>query len=667
MKKAGLLNYKDVILALIGSFFLIGSINIKAQTVADDPLSGLGTGAFFTNSKGDPDKLSESRVLATDIQMRVTGIVATVLVKQTFANQTDDWVEGIYAFPLPENAAVNRMTMTIGERVIEGQIRERHEAKKIYDAASKAGQQASLVSQQRPNLFTTKATNIPPRQEIQIRITYVQELSYHDGQFSLRFPMTLGHHYRPGAASGSQSVEGVATQSSQIAITASTASMQIELEPGFDLARLESRYHDIKISEEYRGEAPYFTINFNEDRVMMDRDFELVWEPTIKTAPQAIVLTERYQDDDYALVMLLPPRPTTPLMQPRELLLVIDTSGSMHGTSLNQAKQSLQMALGTLGPDDRFNVIEFNSQHRLLFESPQAATDDAILQADSFIQSLQADGGTNMLPALQAALDSPYESRAVRQVVFVTDGGISNETELFGLIEARLGNARLFTVGIGSAPNSYFMRKAAQFGRGSSVTIGDPTAVAEKMDHLLTRLEHPAITELRSSWVESTESYPMVLPDLYLSEPLIIASKLPDNAGELELSGFLGAAPWQDRLQLADQVAPGEGIATLWARRKVGDLMDELALGADREQIRGHVLETALRFALVTQFTSFVAVDTTPLRKASEELKQQNIQGPSPSAIALPQTATASLLHLIFGLLLITLAIAFNNRLRDDQ
>ncbi len=666
MKRTFCLNHKDVILLLIGSFFLLGSINARAQlNPADhtDPSAGV---LLLQNPAGG-EQLPGTQ-LDTKVSMRIRGIVAEVDVVQRFTNQTSEWMEATYAFPLPELAAVNRMEMAIGARRIEGEIKEKQQAQAIYKAAMKSGQAASLVSQQRPNLFTTKAANIAPGEAITVNIGYVQELDYRDGQFSIRFPMTVeprsdDQSAQTTAALATVEALGFIAEPKQTAEP--TASIQVDLQPGFDLARLESRYHDIDIdldspSNEYR-------IQFAAGAVPMARDFELIWEPTLRDAPQATVLTERYADEDYALVMLLPPREELPIQQPRELILVIDTSGSMHGASLRQAKASLRMALGTLRSQDRFNLIQFNSDHEALFIKPTRADDQAIGKADEYLDTLVANGGTEMAPALQAALDNPSNGDHIKQVVFVTDGAIGNETALFRLIEQHLGQARLFTVGIGSAPNSYFMRKAAEFGRGSAVLIGDTSAVAEKMDQLLTRLEHPAITDLEAAWSSVAEGYPALIPDLYLSEALFVTAKINGSLGNMTLHGRLGGASWQDELSLRQHARDGQGIATLWARRKVSTLMDDLALGADREQIRGHVLETALRYALVTQFTSFVAVDKTPVRSQESRLQRQRISGLAPSAIDLPQTATASLLHLVFGALVMLLGLAFMNRLHDDR
>ncbi len=657
------LNHKDVILLIVALFLLTGMVAGHTQTRQPEPLlDQVSAGAMIL--RGDQGEFAGTG-LNTNVRMQIRGMIAEVEVTQSFRNDSPIWVEGIYAFPLPDNAAVNRMQMRIGERLIEGEIQEKQQAQRTYETAKKQGKTASLVSQQRPNMFTSKVANIGPTEVIDVTIGYVQELSYRDGQFSLRFPTTItprfgGNPGEPLALASLIGMESLAMSTDPTNLP--SLELAIELEPGFDLVRLESRYHDIDIAQSTDG----YQVTLADGAIRPNRDFELVWEPSLGDTPQSAVLTERFDGEDYALMMVLPPQPKHLQQMPRELILIIDTSGSMHGASLEQAQHSLEMALGTLSPQDRFNLIQFNSTHEILFEQSVAANDAGIGQALDYVQALVADGGTQMHSALEAALSSPAQPGYVRQVVFITDGAISNETALFKLIDDQLGDARLFTVGIGAAPNSYFMRKAAEFGRGSATLIGDITDVAEKMDLLITRLEHPALTDLSANWPGPAETYPSILPDLYLNEPLVVAARLDTLSKSMQLHGHQGGDQWLDQLDVANS-REGAGIATLWARRKVESLMDDLAMGAEPDLIRGSVLETALRFALVTRYTSFVAVDKTPVRPTDELLASQRLANAAPRAMNLPQTATVSALHAVFGLLLLMLAVGFSLRLRDDS
>jgi Ca-activated chloride channel family protein len=563
--------------------------------------------------------------------------------------------------------------LRIGERLIEGEIKEKQQAIATYQAARAAGQRTSLVTQQRPNLFTTRVANVGPGEEITVSIGYVQKLDYVDGSFSLRFPMTVTPRYG-GSSSATDGlypdeIEADPTQAVRKAagLTANPISMSIHLNPGFDLVHLESRYHDIDIAES----NGLYLIELADGQTPADRDFELVWEPTLKGTPRAAVFTEAHGGDQYAMIMVMPPQDDQPISQPRELILVIDTAGSMQGASIRQARDSLLMAIGTLLPDDRFNVIQFNSSADALFSTPVTASDNALLKADQWIRGLGANGGTEMAPALELALQGQAPQGYVRQVVFVTDGSVGNEVELFQLIEDRLGDTRLFTVGIGAAPNGYFMRKAAEFGRGSFTYIGSTAEVAEKMDALLRRLETPALTDICVNWPTVAEVYPRELPDLYLGEPLVVTARLERLKGDVELCGDNGRKAWNEWLPLETE-EPGAGVATLWARRKISGLMDELALGGDAMVVRDQVLDVALEHRLVSRYTAFVAVDKTPARsqQALRSARLANL-APADSAfgdlpMSLPQGGTDAMLRLCLGLALLFMAWVFSVRLRDD-
>lgn len=632
-----------------------------------------------------PGQYTPSLALNTDVNMQVSGMVARVKVNQQFRNEGAEWAEGIYVFPLPENAAVDRMRLRIGERVIEGQIKERKQAKKIYQQAKRAGKRASLVEQERPNMFTTSVANIAPGEKVTVEIEYLQTLAYADNKFSLRFPLAITPRYIPGMPVP-QTSEVVSFRSSgwarnttqvpdaqRITPPVATAdehlinpvSISIDLAPGFQLAALTSSYHQINTQQDGTGD---FHINLAEGSVPADRDFELVWKPEAHEAPVAAMFRQRYQDEDYALLMVMPPDITN-MKQPttaREFIFVIDVSGSMNGDSIAQAKAALKLALERLSARDRFNIIWFNHGYGSLFPDARIATPMRVAHAEHFVERLRASGGTEMLPALKRALTIRNEFNALRQVIFLTDGAVGNEDQLFQAINTHLGNSRLFTIGIGSAPNSYFMRKAAQRGRGTFTYIGDTGEVLEKIEPLLIKLSQPALTDLKLVLPDNTviETLPDPLPDLYLGEPVVLAMKadqLPDN---LQLQGRFGAMPWSTQVNLSGG-QQREGIAIVWAWRKIASLMDQ-RLGArdqvSRDRLRDEVLQLALTHHLVSKFTSLVAVDVTPVRKAeplvSHAMKTQLPKGMNFNKVfGMAKTASPAMLHIIIGLVLLMLGM----------
>ncbi|MGH7230397.1 MAG: marine proteobacterial sortase target protein [Nitrospiraceae bacterium] len=625
-------------------------------------------------------------ILKTDVEITVSGLISRAIVRQQFKNDSAEWAEGLYVFPLPENAAVDHLTMRIGERIIEGVIKERAEAKKTYERAKTEGKRASLIEQERPNIFTTSVANIGPGDEITIEIQYQQTLRYEHGVFRLRFPLVVGPRYIPGMPmreEGGEVGHGWSTDTDQVPDASritppvehprtgllNPVNLKIDLAAGFPLARLESSYHRIH-TEEQEGRH---SITLDEGAVPSDRDFELVWQPAPDKAPTAAVFTEQNGEETFVLFMVMPPDLSSPgNRMPREVVFIIDTSGSMHGSSIEQAKAALNLALTRLSPDDTFNIIQFNSVTHVLFTGSVSANSAHSQQAARFVSGLTAQGGTEMLPALQRALDSREDDARLRQVVFLTDGAVGNEDELFRVIQQRLGDSRLFTVGIGSAPNSYFMRKAAEFGRGAYTYISSPTEVQTKMDRLFRKLEHPALTDIQIAWpgAVASESFPSRIPDLYLGEPVMITLKAATLSGHAIIHGRFGSAPWQTEL-LLNARERRTGLSMLWARAKIDSLMNERVTGADQDRIRRAVIDVAVKHHLVTRYTSLVAVDVTPARPADKDIKTHALKTNLPHGwdythvFGLPQTATNGPIRLVMGLLLLALACAaFGLRVR---
>ena len=316
----------------------------------------------------------------------------------------------------------------------------------------------------------------------------------------------------------------------------------------------------------------------------------------------------------------------------------------MHGASIEQARAALSLAISRLQPQDRFNVIRFDNETYSLFDRIVPVRADSLRRAQAYVNALEADNGTEMRPALLQAMAMNAEaenygsvetasSNRLQQIVFLTDGAVSNEAELFKLIAEKLGTTRLFTVGIGAAPNSYFMRKAAETGRGTFTYIGDPNEVEVKMSALLRKLERPALTDISLGWPASAgkkiESYPSTIPDLYQGEPVVVVAKvgeveLADLGGRMLISGRRGAASWQRRASL-DQPVEAEGVASLWARSKFEEITDGLYLGRDPVAVRIDALEVALAHQLVTRYTSLVAIDDQPVRPQDEDLESREV------------------------------------------
>ena len=660
-----------------------------AQDSAAMRLSDIRSGELLMLSDPASGTFQPLPKLATEFDIAVSGMVARASVSQRFRNDSSDWLEAVYVFPLPEDAAVDTLRLRIGERVIEGEIHEREEARQLYEEVHQAGPLTSLVEQERPNLFTTSVANIPPGEEILVEIGYLETLRFEAGNFELRIPLAITPRYIPGDAIGP--AEGGFTPNTDRVPDAARitppvrtpnqplgnpVALTVALDAGFPVAELESLYHDVATTRD----GQLLTVRLAAGEIPADRDFALRWTPTVGNRPEAALFTERWQGADYALVMLMPPPlAALPDPGPREMILVIDTSGSMAGVSIKQAKAAVDLALARLGPDDHLNLVAFDDEAWSLFERPRAATSATIAQARRFVARLQADGGTEMREAVTLALRGAPDPERLRQVVFITDGSVGNKVEIFHQIEERLGDARLFTVGIGSAPNSYFMRKAAEVGRGSTIHIGDAGEVAQEMTALFAKLERPALTGLSVAFPEGAEVYPATVRDLYAGEPVLVHARLENLQGDITLEGRSGGRPWQRNLTLTE--AEHQGVAQLWARAKITAFEDLRFLGSDPDVIRLAVIDTALSHRLVSDYTSLVAIEREPVRPEGRDLRSDQVPqslpqgqifdaifGPGSVTFGYPSTATPAGLLWLIGVVLLALApvlVPFRRRKRQ--
>jgi Ca-activated chloride channel homolog len=616
----------------------------------------------------------------TAVEIRVSGPVARTVVRQEFRNDGAEWVEGTYVFPLPDSAAVDRLRLRIGERFVEGEIREKEAARAEYEKAREDGKRAGLVEQQRSNLFTTSIANLGPGETVNVEIEYLETVKYDNGQFSLRFPLTLTPRYIPGSGQGRQG-SGWSADTDQVpdastitppVVTASSdhaVTMHVEIDAGVPLQLIASRYHPVRVEALNEAEGRY-TVALTGTKVPMDHDLELAWQPVKDAVARATLFREVKDGMPHYLLMVLPPDDmemdpadaADPV--PRELVFVIDTSGSMHGASIDQAKQALLLALDGLTPGDSFNVIQFNSIVDVLFPASVPATPGKIGEAREYIRDLAANGGTEMYPALERALVPAGDETRLRQIVFITDGSVGNEQQLFDLIEAKLGHSRLFTVGIGSAPNSLFMRKAAESGRGAYTFISALHEVKEKVSALVRKIERPRITGIEVAWPGEALAYPEVIPDLYAGEPVVQKVRLTGQArgGDvIRISGTSSMGDWGVDLPIAAE-QENDGVAAVWARARIEHLLDRGREGEDAETIRANVIQTALDHQLVSKYTSLVAVDKTPARPESSALEREQVPnllpyGQSQEAIfGFPATAAGWVRDLATGILLLLFA-----------
>ncbi len=640
-------------------------------------ISGIREGQLMLEL-GGKGSFAPAPMLKTRADLQINGIIANVQVFQDFINPTDKWLEGIYVFPLPDNAAVYHLRMHVGERIIDGIVKERTEAKKVYKEKKDQGYKASLLEQERPNIFRISVANIGPHEKISIEIIFQQKVHYENGVYSLRFPTVVGPRYIPDPAqttrysptgNGLQAdIERMRQIISPVVepgeISVNPVSIKIHLNSGVALSEIRSLYHGVNITD---NDDRSSDITLSGSRVVADRDFVLEWKPKPESEPQAALFAEKRDGENYGLLMVMPPVVDVPKVHStaRTMIFILDASGSMAGASEQQAKYALQTAISRLTPSDHFNIISFNDKPSLLFNEPLPATYKSISKAKQYLKNLESAGGTEMYPALATAMAGKRgKHEGLEQIILVTDGCVGNEKSLLQLINNDLGASRLFTVGIGSAPNEYFMKAAARMGRGSFTFIGDPAEAQVQMLELFRKIEYPMVTDIEVVLPETAlgEAIPDPIPDLYLGEPVNVVFKLDKLPETIMVRGLHAGSPWNIELSLSD-IRDRNGISIFWAREKIRGLMDSLSTGADKEEVRGEVTKTALSHNLVSRYTSMLAVDTTPTRPLTHDVQKALAATNLPDGwiyskvFQLPQTATVAELCFVLGLLSSCLAV----------
>lgn len=629
--------------------------------------------------------------LTTEVSASITGLVVTASYVQRFKNTSSQWAQGIYVFPLPDMAAIQQMEMIIGDRRIQGEIKERKLAEQQYQRARTEGKRAALTVQQRDNLFTQKVANIAPHQTVEVRLTFIDTVRYQEGVFEWRLPTTLTPRYIPGSGVTRlrddhqlQNEETISTDTFGWAMATKEVpdaplitpgmvypprrgglhnplSLDVQLQSGVELASIEGLNHQLQVNKQ----QDTYHLRFTEGQVEMDRDVVLQWQPVLAARPRAAVFQQQAGEETFAMIMMLPPNASFKQALPKDIIFVIDVSGSMQGQSIVQAKASLDMAVEQLSPEDRFNIIAFSNDFTLFNSGLTLADSNSKQIARHWVSSLVADGGTQMYPALQEAYNQMPRAARLQQIVFITDGAIGNEEMLFELIANPGHNARLFTVGIGSAPNTFFMNRAAKLGRGSVELIGSASEVQSRMTRLFTKLNHVAATNINIDWPLDADTYPQEPGDLFQSEALLAFARLNQPLQSLRVRGDTADTPWQTRLQASPPSSPTalsdhpprSSIGALWARHKVADIEDQGRLGnLDSDSVRQAVLDVALKHSLLTRYTAFIAIEEAPARPLQVPLSTQAIDnvmshGSGQQPVMFANTATSATLTFWLGLL----------------
>jgi Ca-activated chloride channel homolog len=563
----------------------------------------------------------------TEVKAKISGFLARVVVTQQFENPYDDKIEAVYTFPLPQNAAVDDMTMRVGARTIRGDIKRREEARAIYNAARNAGHVAALLDQERPNIFTQSVANILPGEKVTVTLSYIETLAWEEGSYEFVFPMVVGPRYIPGQPVGKQG-GGWAPDSSEVPdasrITPPVTppgtraghdiSVEVEIDAGLPIQQLTSKSHEVFVDRPAPGKA---LVRLKSESVIPNKDLVLRYEVAGKKIEDAFLTHYSGKGGFFAMILQPPERVTVEDVTPKELVFVLDTSGSMSGFPIEKAKETMKLAIDGLYPRDTFNLITFAGDTHVLFPAPVPATSENVRRAQAFLESRTGGGGTEMMKAIRAALEPSDSQEHVRIVCFMTDGYIGNDMAILDEIQKH-PNARIFSFGIGSSVNRFLLDKMAEAGRGEAefVALNDDGSAAARRFH--ERVRNPLLTEISVDWggLPVADTYPKRIPDLFSAKPVVLTGRYSSaGQGVIRLRGKMAGRPSSAAFPITLSAAESghEVLKTLWARTRVGDLMSQdwagLQQGAARPEVQQEITQLGLDYRLMTQFTSFVAVE----------------------------------------------------------
>jgi Ca-activated chloride channel family protein len=558
----------------------------------------------------------------TDVKAEVSGFLSRVTVTQEFENPFEEKIEAVYAFPLPQAAAVDDMTMTVGDRIIKGKIMRREEARATYEEAKARGQVASLLDQERPNIFTQSVANIAPGQPIKVTISYVETLSYEEGTYEWTFPMVVGPRYVPEA--GVPNAAHLTRPGRPPAERPGRdISIEVTLDAGVPLNDLASPSHEIEV---VRPDDRSAVARLKNNETVPNKDFVLKYDVAGRSIEDAVLAHRDAGDGFFTLILQPPERVTVADVTPKELVFVIDTSGSMNGFPIEKATETAVLALDGLYPQDTFNMITFAGDTQILFPEPVPATHENLRKAKQILKNQGAGGGTEMMQAIRAALDPSDAQDHVRVVCFLTDGMVGNDLEIIGEVQKHQ-NARVFAMGFGSNPNRFLLDQMTMYGRGEVEYVtgaGDTSKVARRFHQ---RVREPLLTDITVEWegVNVTDVYPKIVPDLFSAKPLILSGRYASGGrGIVRLKGRMSGRDFvrEIPLELPETEARHDVLATLWARRKIDDLMGQdmqgLQAGKMDDKLREAITQLGLDYRLMTQFTSFVAVEENAVARGGE-------------------------------------------------
>jgi Ca-activated chloride channel family protein len=600
--------------------------------------------------------------LKTDIRADIQGDLATVTVKQVFQNPTDQVLNAQYLFPVNKDAAIYGMTMIVGDEIVEAVIQRKEEAKKIFDNAQKEGKAASLLTQHRPNMFTQNIANLMPGQPITVTLRYTQTVPKVDDYYELVVPLIVGPRYESAIAGkpvfaeegeitvtppeirsdttfGTWELEKlphypeVAGLSIPDTIDAARVGIEVHLRAGTAISHVHSRTHSIHAS----GEDSNKQVKLSKERIIDNADFVLRYQ-LADTHTSVGLLTAKDDKSGYFSLKIEPPAlPAEAEITPREMVFVLDTSGSMNGMPMTASKIFMKHALKHLRPNDYFRIIRFSNNASEFTSTPVPATPENLTRGMEYVELLSTGGGTEMQTAITQAFAVPPQNNTLRIVVFLTDGYIGHEASLLQQINDTIGNARIYAFGIGSSVNRYLLDEMGRAGRGFARFI-DPTEAPEDVAiELANKLESPVLTDISIDWGDMNVSHvtPSVIPDLFAGGSIRVQGKYTGSGTHTirvngKVVGHNASMPTQVKLPDENTPESHKAIALIWARSQIADWMRQLNTQntEDKTALKNAITQLGLDYSLMTQWTSFVAVSRKVVNVDPATAKDVNVPLP---------------------------------------
>lgn len=577
----------------------------------DDSSSNLNNASPYFFVESADASVDALPLKATRVDARVLGNIAEVRVTQEYRNQGATPLEARYVFPASTRAAVHGMTVRLGERVIQAQIREKQKAQAEYQQAKSAGKTAALLEQERENVFQMQVANILPGDVVQVELRYSELLVPTDGRYQFVFPTVVGPRYNGKGTSGSGNQPWISTPYLQQGQASATQfALQMELLAPVQIGEIASPSHHIDIQRDGQRATLHLAAD---EAAGNNRDFILDYRLGGDQVQSGLLLSRGAQEN-FFLAMVTPPRtPDARLIVPRDYVFIVDVSGSMNGFPLDTTKALLRDLIGRLRPSDTFNLLLFSGDNRKLADTSLAATPANLRRATDMLNGEQGAGGTELMPALREALAMPTDPERSRSFVVITDGFVSVESSAYQLVRENLGKANLFAFGIGTSVNRSLIEGLARAGQGEPFIVTDQHSAGEQAERLRRMIDSPLLQGLRASF-EGLEVYdvePQQLPDLFANRPLVLFGKWKgEPRGELRIDAHAADGPFQARLPIS-ATSLGENadaLAHLWARKRLASLMDQEALDGGFE-FSSQILDLGLKYQLLTPYTSFIAVD----------------------------------------------------------